>query len=216
MTFPQIELYFLLQDRLVGLPIMNEIKESSRKRILDTAAELFASKGYDTVGVAEICKVSDASKGAFYHHFESKESLFIELLDQWLVKLDTQLYKILKQDLSLDLGIHAILGILKEVSKESSKQYSIFLEFYTKAIRNEKVYRRLDMEMKKYQNLLSSLIQKGIDEKILKPVDALSTSKSVIALVMGLLMEGWLTRNEEDKDSLFKFAIDNFLEGFKL
>lgn len=216
MTFSQIELYFLLQDRLVGLSIMNEIKESSRKRILDTAAELFASKGYDTVGVAEICMVSNASKGAFYHHFESKESLFMELLDQWLVKLDTQLYKILKQDLSLDLGIHAILGILKEVSKESSKQYSIFLEFYTKAIRNEKVYRRLDMEMKKYQNLLSSLIQKGIDEKILKPVDPLSTSKSVIALVMGLLMEGWLTRNEEGKDSLFKFAIDNFLEGFKL
>jgi len=195
---------------------MNEIKEPTKKRILDTAGELFASKGYDAVGVAEICMVSDASKGAFYHHFESKESLFMELLDQWLSKLDANLLQILKQDFSLEQGIHGILGILKEVAWEGSKQYSIFLEFYTKAIRNEKVFMKLDLEMKKYQKLLASLIQKGIDEKMLKPVDALSTSKSAIALVMGLLMEGWLTRKEEDWNSLFRFTIDNFLEGIKL
>ena len=52
---------------------------------------------------------------------------------------------------------------------------------------------------------VSKLVQKGIDEKMLKPVDAMSTSKSAIALVMGLLMEGWLTRKEEDWNSLFQF-----------
>ena len=86
--------------------------------------------GYDAVGVAEICMASDASKGAFYHHFESKESLFMELLDEWLAKLDANLLQIFEQDFSLEAGIHAILGILKEVAWEGSKQYSIFLEFF--------------------------------------------------------------------------------------
>ena len=34
---------------------------------------LFAEKGYEAVGVNEICKETGMSKGAFYHAFETKD-----------------------------------------------------------------------------------------------------------------------------------------------
>lgn len=46
------------------------------KRIYDCAIDLFSSKGFDNVKVADICKAADVSTGTFYYYFPSKESIF--------------------------------------------------------------------------------------------------------------------------------------------
>ena len=65
--------------------------ERTRSRILQAAEDCFAQRGYDAASVAEICRSAGVSKGAFYHHFPSKQALFLELLDRWLAELDAQL-----------------------------------------------------------------------------------------------------------------------------
>jgi TetR/AcrR family transcriptional regulator len=50
--------------------------ESSRKRILDCALTLFSSRGYDGVGIAEICAAAGITKPTLYYHFSSKEGLY--------------------------------------------------------------------------------------------------------------------------------------------
>lgn len=54
------------------------VELDTRERILETALELIWQSSYSAVGVNEICKQSGVSKGAFYHHFESKAGLFCE------------------------------------------------------------------------------------------------------------------------------------------
>lgn len=49
----------------------------TRERLLETAVELVWQSNYCSVGVAEICKRAGVTKGAFYHHFESKADLFL-------------------------------------------------------------------------------------------------------------------------------------------
>jgi len=63
----------------------------TRSRILQAAMECFAQRGYDGTGVAEICRRAEVTKGGFYHHFPSKQAVFLELLNRWLAGLDTQL-----------------------------------------------------------------------------------------------------------------------------
>jgi AcrR family transcriptional regulator len=193
---------------------MNE-KDRTKEKIIKVSAKLFAQKGYDAVGVAEICSTADISKGSFYYHFESKEILFLMLLENWLQSVDQKLETISDQNFSLEDGTHFILHFLKELVQEASKQNIIFLEFYAKAVRNQKVWHRLDQEMQKYQTLLAGLIQKGIDLEMLKPLDCKKTAKSAIALIIGLLMEGWLTTQEQDLDSFFKHTLHIFLEGIQ-
>lgn len=50
----------------------------TRQKLLETAISLVWQSNYCSVGVEEICKRAGVTKGAFYHHFESKADLFYE------------------------------------------------------------------------------------------------------------------------------------------
>jgi len=49
----------------------------TREKLLETAIELVWQSNYDNVGVNEICSRAGVTKGAFYHHFESKADLYL-------------------------------------------------------------------------------------------------------------------------------------------
>ena len=53
-----------------------------RKRILRAADRLMYAKGYEAVGVAELCREAGVQKGSFYHFFASKQDLALEMLDR--------------------------------------------------------------------------------------------------------------------------------------
>ena len=62
--------------------------DGSRKaEILDTAAELFSASGLRT-SVHEIADACGILPGSLYHHFESKEEIFVELVARYLADLD--------------------------------------------------------------------------------------------------------------------------------
>ena len=54
---------------------------ATTKAILDAARALFASHGYAEVSVDQIAERAGYAKGAFYHHFSSKQALFEQVLD---------------------------------------------------------------------------------------------------------------------------------------
>ena len=55
-------------------------KESSRKALLAAAAKLFRAKGFNGVGIDELCGGAELTRGAFYAHFKSKRALFESVL----------------------------------------------------------------------------------------------------------------------------------------
>ena len=57
---------------------------TTRERILQTAQELFTSKGFANASVSEICQRADVSPPTLYHHFGSKDGLFQEVVEETL------------------------------------------------------------------------------------------------------------------------------------
>ena len=49
-------------------------------KVIQSGIELFWKKGYNSVGVNEICKVTGMTKGAFYHQFKGKEEFLNETI----------------------------------------------------------------------------------------------------------------------------------------
>lgn len=64
---------------------------STIRRLLDTAARLFAGHGYDDVSIDLIAAEAGVTKGGFYHHFPSKQALFERVLDEAQAQIADQL-----------------------------------------------------------------------------------------------------------------------------
>ena len=56
--------------------------EATRQKILDAAIDLFSEVGYAAAGLGEIIERAGMTKGALYHHFDSKEALATAIIEQ--------------------------------------------------------------------------------------------------------------------------------------
>jgi AcrR family transcriptional regulator len=57
-------------------------RRDGRAALLDAAAEVFAARGLRDASVDEVAERAGYSKGAVYWHFESKDDLFLALLEE--------------------------------------------------------------------------------------------------------------------------------------
>jgi AcrR family transcriptional regulator len=51
-----------------------------RRQLLDVAVDVFATRGYFSTSMADVAAGAGVTKPVLYQHFESKESLYLELL----------------------------------------------------------------------------------------------------------------------------------------
>ena len=58
--------------------VTREQAAANRERVIETAGELFRSKGFSGIGVADIMKAADLTHGGFYGHFASKDDLIAQ------------------------------------------------------------------------------------------------------------------------------------------
>lgn len=66
---------------------MTPDKDSTKSTILTIALDLFALRGYDSVGVQEIVDTAGVTKPTLYHHFGNKRGLLDEIISQYGSKL---------------------------------------------------------------------------------------------------------------------------------
>lgn len=61
--------------------------EATRRKIIDAAVDLFRDPGFGDTGLAEILAQAEVTKGAFYYHFDSKESVASAIIDEAFQKI---------------------------------------------------------------------------------------------------------------------------------
>jgi TetR/AcrR family transcriptional regulator, transcriptional repressor for nem operon len=66
---------------------------SVRDRIVHSALQLFAEKGYGSTSVAEILTAADVNAGSLYHVFPGKQDVLLAVLDAYLEGLEPMLLR---------------------------------------------------------------------------------------------------------------------------
>jgi AcrR family transcriptional regulator len=101
---------------------INGLEPNARQRLLETATELFADKGYAGTSVREIVDRAGVSKPVLYYYFKSKEGLFYAILE-WAADVQQ--------------------AILNEIFTTSGTVLDRFIYFYRRILEGVEEYRHL-------------------------------------------------------------------------
>ncbi len=59
----------------------------AKRDIMQKAADLFAERGFGSVGISEVGEVAGLGKGALYYHINSKEELLYSIMTDYIIQL---------------------------------------------------------------------------------------------------------------------------------
>ncbi|MFN3959639.1 MAG: TetR/AcrR family transcriptional regulator [Parvularculaceae bacterium] len=59
------------------------MRSSAREKLLEAALTAIREQGYAATSVDDLCARAGVTKGAFFHHFPSKEALAVAAADHW-------------------------------------------------------------------------------------------------------------------------------------
>jgi TetR/AcrR family transcriptional repressor of nem operon len=59
------------------------VRGSARQLLLDAAVRIIRTKGLNATTVDELCAAAGVTKGAFFHHFATKEALAVAAAEHW-------------------------------------------------------------------------------------------------------------------------------------
>src|SRR2546430_10353400 len=74
--------------------------EHTRRKLLDAGLRVFARDGFEAARIEDIAAAAGHTRGAFYANFETKEDLFLVLLEQQAVKRVAELHALLERSKS--------------------------------------------------------------------------------------------------------------------
>jgi TetR/AcrR family transcriptional repressor of nem operon len=61
----------------------DKAKPNARDKLMDAAFAVIREKGFSATSVDDLCRRAGVTKGAFFHHFASKEALGVAAADHW-------------------------------------------------------------------------------------------------------------------------------------
>jgi AcrR family transcriptional regulator len=169
---------------------MQQRSEETRARIIDSAMKLFSSRGYNTTSVDDICAEAGISKGAFYHHFESKQALFLALLDGWLQAIDKAIEA--SKDQTAPETFMQMTEAFPYIFETAGEGLPMFFEFWLQASRDEKVWEASNAPYRRYHKYFTSLIKKGVEEGSFVEVDPELAARMIVSTAMGLFLQSLL------------------------
>jgi AcrR family transcriptional regulator len=134
-----------------------EQRKATRAKLVDAALQLFSTSGYDHATVDDISQAAGYSKGAYYFHFSTKDDILLELLRMWTEERGTTLAGASEAATSREGLRDTLAGFF---SYETAPRWpGVLLEFWSQAIRNPEVGKRLTEAYASWRKQLSETFE---------------------------------------------------------
>ena len=180
----------------------------TRALLLQAAETIFVRDGYEGAELGEIATLAGRTKGAIYAQFESKEDIFLALIEDRSNGHRARMEKILAESPSVDENIAALRRFYLERTQDQAWSL-LLLEFKLFAMRHPESKKRL-------QRLYAGMISRKDESRLAgilggaaKGKDAISrviAIQSLQPVISALVLEAQLETNLSGRNVIQKVA----------
>ncbi|MEC1179827.1 TetR/AcrR family transcriptional regulator [Metasolibacillus meyeri] len=127
---------------------------SKKQLILETAAQLFATKGIDATSVQQITEACGISKGAFYLSFKSKDELIIAIIDYFVKDVAARIDQAVTESQNNEEKLYNYYYQIFSILQEHATLASVFFKEHTQFVNEDFI-----QKMAHYDTLMNKLIE---------------------------------------------------------
>lgn len=175
--------------------------EQAKNMILDISSGLFIEKGYEQTSISDIVSGLDGlTKGAIYHHFDSKHDIIVGIAKRYVLK--KELLESIKEKSELN-GLEKIREILlesmfnKEIMSSTKTSLGLLTDPTFSSLYNSQIINNLSPEIECY-------IKEGIVDGSIQ-----TESPKQMSEVILLLISTWFIQ------SLFPNTLETFMDKLR-
>ena len=192
-----------------------ENKLSSRDKLLESAATLFLEKGYDATSVNDICKHAGVSKGSFYYYFETKQVLFLTLIEKWANDL---MQTVLSKSIPMKSNLKEVLLNLPyqfaSAFEAIPKGFPMLVDFWRQSMADPAIWRIAIEPYRYFIGFFIRMIDTGkSDGSIRKDIESEVMARLLVAVAMGYLLEAAYDQEKADWPAITSEGLKILLEG---
>lgn len=190
----------------------------TKRKIYESAAQLFRQYGFEVVSVDRIVKNAGVSKGSFYVHFDSKDTLIAALTAEYVNKLDMD-YQFFLDTLATDAKASDIL--IAFVGKIADVITNTVGHDVMKIIYAVQLTKTVDMDAvmgynRELYRMFSQVIERGMQqEEFRTDLSADGVAKHFILAFRGLTYEWCIRHPDFDLKSQSLVHFELLISGLK-
>jgi len=183
-------------------------REKKRRHILEIASRIFAKHDYHSVSMDEVARAARVGKGTLYRYFESKEDLYLALLDSALLLLTERLEEEERADLSPDETLSRMVRAIVRTFCQHLPSFRVLNSDEARLVIKKR--QLFQSRRRRIVTLLGRVLEKGAAAGIFRAVDPVATPSLVIGMVWGAVLNH---SDEAPPEALARTIIDVFLHG---
>lgn len=170
-----------------------EKKAATRAGLLEAAAEVFSQRGFQAASVDQVAEAAGFTKGAVYAHFDSKEDLFLAMLDERFAERLAALREVLADEHDPgEQAREAGEGFMDYIDADP-RWTPLFFEFWAHAVRHPDVAAQLVPRYRALRSAVADLLERRADELGKDPkLPAEDLAAMTFAMANGMALEHML------------------------
>lgn len=140
-----------------------EKSQQTMNELMASAIELFGTKGFAQTSVAEITEHAGYAKGSFYRHWNSKDELFLLIVEQKFRQYRAARHSRVSKARDLEEAMNVIWDFLETILDDRNWS-SIFLEFTVYSATSEILRKLMNKSVYRLSNsVFADLVRDHID-----------------------------------------------------
>ncbi|MSP92868.1 MAG: TetR/AcrR family transcriptional regulator [Myxococcales bacterium] len=140
--------------------------DSRKEELLHAAWHLFRDNGFDQTSVDDICAAAGASKGAFYWHYDSKQAVFLDILEGWTRDIvDQMMGQFLQAVRSADAIAETTLALEREI-RRGRVIVPLWIDFTIHARHDAKVREALAQFYRRARSAIADLLRPEVADRL--------------------------------------------------